>query len=109
MKVCISTCPTADADRLAEALVKDRLAACVNILGPIRSRYWWEGSIQNDEEALLIMKTRDDLVEPLMKRVKELHPYEVPEFLAMPVESGLPAYLHWVAAEANPGGHHEAP
>lgn len=109
MKVCVTTCPVSDADRLAEALVQARLAACVNILGSIRSRYWWEGTIQSDQEAMLIMKTRDDMVEPLMRHLEDLHPYEVPEFVVLPVEAGLPAYLHWVATETNPGGHHEAP
>lgn len=109
MKICLSSCPPADADRLAEALVQDRLAACVNIVGPVRSRYWWDGAIQNEEEALLIIKTRDDLVDRLMQRLKELHPYDVPEFLAIPIDSGFPPYLQWVATEANPGGHHDAP
>jgi periplasmic divalent cation tolerance protein len=99
MKVCISTCSTADADRLAEALVSERLAACVNLVGPIRSRYWWEGAVQDDEEMLLVIKTRDDLVPALMDRLKALHPYDVPEFLAMPVETVLPAYLAWVERE----------
>ncbi len=109
MKICISTCPPAEADRLAETLVQERLAACVNIAGPVSSRYWWEGAIQCDQEAVLIIKTRDDLVDRLMHRLGELHPYEVPEILAVPVESGSHAYLQWVATEANPGGHHDAP
>jgi len=99
MKICLSTCPPAEADRLAEALVQERVAACVNVLGPIRSRFWWDGAMQSDQESLLIAKTSDDKVETLIARLQELHPYDMPEILAIPVETGLAGYLAWVDAE----------
>lgn len=84
--------------KIAEELVNQRLAACVNILPHIRSLYVWEGKLCDDEEALLICKTRSSLFEErFLPTVKLLHPYEVPEIIALPITRGLPAYLEWVA------------
>jgi periplasmic divalent cation tolerance protein len=91
--------------QIATALVKQRLAACVNLLGPISSIYTWEGKIHDDEEVLLIAKSRSDLIEDrFFPAVQAIHPYQVPEIIAMPVGMGLPAYLEWVMREtgANP-------
>jgi periplasmic divalent cation tolerance protein len=86
--------------QIAAALVEQRLAACVNILGPINSIYTWEGKICDDEEMLLIAKSRTDLIASrLIPAVQAIHPYQVPEIIAVPVAGGLPSYLDWVMHE----------
>lgn len=84
---------------VADALLEPRLAACVQVLGPMTSRYWWEGKREESTEWLLLAKTRDDLVERVVQAVRAAHPYDVPEVLATPVEGGEPDYLRWVADE----------
>ena len=84
------------AGRIARAVVEEHLAACVNIVRGVRSVYEWKGRLEDDEELLLVIKTRRDRVEALRERLVALHPYEVPEFLALPVESGHPPYLAWL-------------
>ncbi len=84
------------AEQLAEALVAERLAACVNVLGPVASIYRWGGKVARDEEVLLLIKTTETGVAPLQTRVLELHPYDTPEFLAFEVGSGSAGYLDWV-------------
>jgi periplasmic divalent cation tolerance protein len=100
--VVLSTMPPAAADRIAEALVGERLVACVSLVGPVRSIYRWDGAVQKDEELLAVMKTTAARADALIARLSELHPYEVPEIVALPVAAGLPAYLAWVAAETTP-------
>ena len=90
-----------EADALAEALVSDRLVACVNVVGPIRSIYRWEGAIERAEERLLIAKTRRSLFERVSKRVHELHSYTTPEVIALPIEAGATNYLAWLAASTS--------
>jgi len=94
----------ATAERVGEALVRERLAACANVLPGITSLFWWGGELQRAEEALVVLKTPAERVEALFARAVELHPYEVPELLALPVEAGLPAYLEWVGREARLDG-----
>ena len=85
---------------IASALVEGKLAACVNMLGPIDSIYTWEGKICNEEEVLLIVKSQSSLFESqLIPAVKAVHPYEIPEIIALPVVMGLPSYLDWVLGE----------
>ena len=84
-------------ERLAATLVEERLAACVNILGPVASIYRWEGRVERDEEFLLFIKTTRAGIAPLQTRVLELHPYDTPEFLAFEVGAGSSGYLDWVA------------
>ena len=85
---------------IASALVEGKLAACVNILGPINSIYAWEGKICDDEEVLLMVKSRSGLFESqLIPAVKAIHPYEIPEIIALPVAMGLRSYLDWVLGE----------
>src|SRR5207245_1061165 len=92
-----TTLPNADkAADVARALVEERLAACANLLPAVRSIYRWEGKIQDDNEVLVLFKTRAENVERLKARILELHPYEVPEVLAVPIESGYQAYLEWL-------------
>ncbi len=81
---------------LARALVEERLAACGNVVPGIRSIYRWEGRVQDEGEALLVLKTARRRFPELLARVRALHPYEVPEILAIPVEEGNRAYLDWV-------------
>ena len=92
----------AAAERLAEALVEQRLAACVNILAPCRSVYRWKGAVQRDEEHPLLIKTTEERYPALEAAIRAAHPYELPEIVAVPIERGLPAYLDWVAAQTTP-------
>jgi len=87
------------AERLADTLVANNLAACVNILAPCRSVYRWKGAVQHDEEHPLLIKTTAERYGALEAALRAGHPYELPEIIAVPIERGLPAYLDWVAAE----------
>jgi periplasmic divalent cation tolerance protein len=98
----LSTVPESESSRIAETLVSERLVACVNAT-PVSSCYRWKGEICRDREELLVMKTRESLFPRVMERVKELHPYEVPEILAVPVWGGSGAYLEWVLGETTSG------
>ena len=89
----------AAAERIAELLVEQRLAACVNVLAPCRSVYRWKGALQRDEEHPMLIKTTAERYPALEQALRAAHPYELPEIVALPVERGLPAYLDWVAAE----------
>ena len=98
--ICFCTCPDADtAERLAEALVEERLAACVNILPGLRSVYRWQAEVERADETLLLIKTVRERFDALSARIKALHPHELPEVLAVEAAAGLPAYLRWVADE----------
>lgn len=101
------TAPSRETARqIARALLDKRLAACVNIISPINSLYTWEGQVQDDEEALLIVKSRADLFhQGLVPAVKALHPYEVPEIIALPVIAGLRSYLDWISEVTEAGLH----
>lgn len=92
----------ASAEKLADALVEARVAACVNILAPCRSVYRWKGALQRDEEHPVLAKSTADRYPALEALIRANHPYELPEIVAVPVERGLPAYLDWVAAETRP-------
>ena len=89
----------AAAERLADRVIGERLAACVNILAPCRSVYRWKGAVQHDEEHPLLIKTSAERYAALERALREGHPYELPEIIAVPIERGLPAYLDWVASE----------
>jgi periplasmic divalent cation tolerance protein len=92
----------AAAEKLADALIAQRLAACVNILAPCRSVYRWKGAVQHDEEHPVLIKTTPERYAELERAIRAAHPYELPEIVAVPIERGLPAYLDWVAAETSP-------
>src|SRR5690242_6413338 len=97
---CTCTCPDLpSAERLAEALVAERLAACVQLLPGLRSVYRWQGAVERADEVLVLIKTTRDRLEALAARVRALHSYELPELLAVEAAGGLPEYLDWVAAE----------
>ena len=89
----------ASAERLADQLIGQRLAACVNILAPCRSVYRWKDAVQHDEEHPMLIKTSAERYPALEQALRQGHPYELPEIIAVPIEQGLPAYLDWVAAE----------
>lgn len=98
-RVVLCTCPDQPvAEHIAATLVNQKLAACVNIISGIVSVYQWEGGVQRDSEWLLIIKTRSDLYLRLEARITELHPYTVPEVIALPLEQGARAYLDWIDA-----------
>jgi periplasmic divalent cation tolerance protein len=98
--VVLVTTPSAErAAEIARAVVGERLAACGNVVPGLRSIYRWEGKVQEDEEALLVLKTTRARFEALRDRVLALHPYEVPEVLALSVEAGSARYLAWIAGE----------
>ena len=88
-----------DALKTAKSVVSDRLAACANIFGDITSVYWWNGEIQEGQEVVLILKTHADLVDKLTAAIKELHSYECPCVVAMPIDGGNNAFLDWIADE----------
>ncbi|MBI4863170.1 MAG: divalent-cation tolerance protein CutA [Candidatus Riflebacteria bacterium] len=102
--VVLSTVGSADeAQRLATALVEERLVACGNAVGPITSTYRWKGKLCCEPEFLLILKTRRDRLGELVARLKSLHSYECPEILALPVEAGFKGYLSWLVENTTPG------
>jgi periplasmic divalent cation tolerance protein len=99
----LCTCPdAAAADRIATALVDERLAACVNRLAAVVSTYRWQGAVCRDEEILLLIKTTSERFDALRERIVALHPYELPEVIAVDIARGQPAYLDWIARETSP-------
>jgi periplasmic divalent cation tolerance protein len=86
----------AEAETIARALVEERLAACVNILSPIRSIYRWQGKVVDDREWLLVIKTQTERFAAVEAKVKALHSYQVPEVIALPIVAGAEGYLHWL-------------
>ena len=101
--VVLCTCPDlATAETLAKTLVEERLAACVNLLPGVTSVYRWEGSVEAAAEVLLVVKTSRRVLAALESRVAALHPYEVPEVVALDITAGLPAYLQWVDSCVTP-------
>ena len=103
VELALVTAPdTATAERIAHALVEERLAACVNLVPGLRSIYRWQGGVEDDTEVLLVVKTCSDRARALQERVLALHPYDVPEVLRVPVRGGSEAYLDWVRAESSP-------
>ena len=97
--VVFCTCPDqASAERIAATVVEERLAACVNMLPGLTSIYRWREQIQRDTELLLLLKTQGAVYPLLEARIHELHPYDVPEIIALPVRMGSSAYLDWIAA-----------
>ena len=94
--VVLVTCPPDKAQAIAVALVEERVAACVNVVPSLQSVYRWEGSVHNDGEALLIVKTAKDRFDALKQAVLKHHPYELPEVIALTVDQGHAPYLEWV-------------
>jgi periplasmic divalent cation tolerance protein len=103
--VVLCTVPNAEAgERIAGALVERRLAACVNVVAAVTSVYRWQGELAKDLEQLLIVKTRMDRFEALREAIVALHPYEVPEVVALEIAAGHEPYLRWLDESVAPGG-----
>jgi periplasmic divalent cation tolerance protein len=97
LQIVLCTVPDREsAERIATMLVTERLAACVNIVPGITSVYRWQEKIETDSELLLVIKTGQGVSETLQNRILHLHPYELPEIIAVPIEEGLPGYLDWL-------------
>lgn len=102
IKIVFSTINDEDqARRIASQLVQEHLAACVNLLSGVQSLYRWEGRVTRDQEILMLIKTQASQLEALTRRLTELHPYDVPECIAVAVESGFQPYLDWVKTETS--------
>ncbi len=91
-----------EARRIGKTLVEERLVACVNLIPGMSSIYWWNGALQEDQEAILIAKTRSDLVPAIVERVKATHSYDCPCVLALPIDAGNPGFLEWIQKETVP-------
>jgi periplasmic divalent cation tolerance protein len=100
--VMITTGSEEEAARIAEGLLEERLIACANLIGGIRSLYRWQGSVCDDSEILMLCKTERRLFSRLSEEVKSIHSYEVPEIIALPLVEGWPPYLEWVEQETTP-------
>src|SRR5581483_2582646 len=87
------------AQRIAETVVKNRLAACVHVSGPITSTYWWQGKMEVETEWVCAAKTRKNLYSRLEKAIREAHPYDEPEIVAVPIVEGSKSYLDWIVSE----------
>ena len=96
----ITTVPDADVGQIvAEKIIEERLAACVHLQAAGQSLYWWEGKIMQDQEHTLLIKTKDAAYSRLEKKIKEIHPYDVPEIIAIPIQKGSKEYLGWIDSE----------
>jgi len=102
VSVVLVTAPDAQTgSRLAREVVEARLAACVNLVAPVRSIYRWQGEVREDAEVLLVIKTGSGRCAELAQRIREIHPYDLPEVLALPASGGSPEYLDWVRQESS--------
>ena len=95
--------PAADGEAFGRRLVEEQLAACVNLLAAMQSVYRWEGAVAQETERQVVIKTWRDRVAALWNRVREVHPYEVPEFIVLPIVDGNEAYLRWIGDSTRPG------
>jgi len=96
--VIVTTASKQEAEKIVQRLLKERLIACANIIGPVSSFFRWSGKVEKAEEYLTFMKSRRDLLEKLAETVKALHSFEVPEILVLPVVGGSKAYLDWLGS-----------
>jgi periplasmic divalent cation tolerance protein len=96
MKLLFTTAPAQEADKIANALLEERLVACANFVKGVHSRYWWKGALEDSEETLILMKTTDELADLAVARIAALHSYDVPEAVVVDIESGWHAYMHWI-------------
>ncbi len=102
IQIMTATGSREEADAIAEALLAERLAACVQVWGPVTSRFWWEGKIDRAQEWLCLVKTRKTLWDRVEQCIRSHHGYATPEILALPVWAGARGYLAWLAAETAP-------
>ena len=95
--IVLNTCPDGEvAEKIAQHLVSQQLAACVNIIPGITSIYQWQGELQRDQELLLVVKTRNEVLPQVQQAIIEQHPYELPEVISVPINQGLTQYLNWI-------------
>ena len=99
IQVVTTTTRKAEAQAIARALVEQRLAACVQVLGPVTSTYWWEGKVETNHEWQIWIKTRRDLYEQIEQAIRQLHSYAVPEIVAIPIVAGSESFLAWIDDE----------
>jgi periplasmic divalent cation tolerance protein len=99
IQVVTTTESKEDAEKIARALVEERLAACVQLVGPIESTYWWKGSIETAQEWVCHIKTHESLYDELERAILAIHAYETPEIIAMSIVAGSNDYLEWLASE----------
>ena len=104
MQVVTTTADEKQAETLAQAVLEKRLAGCVQVSGPIESRYWWNGRIETATEYTVTIKTRRDLYKPLEKLLLELHPYDQPEIIATAIDDVSAGYLKWLAEQVKEAG-----
>jgi periplasmic divalent cation tolerance protein len=102
IQVITTTATQDEAEQIAWTLVEARLAACVQIIGPIMSLYRWKGQIEKDHEFQCWVKTRQDLFERVEKAIRTVHPYEIPEIIALPILDGSASYLQWLDESLEP-------
>ena len=99
MMIYVTASAPEEAARIGRALVESRLAACANVFPAMTSIYWWQDELQEDREVALILKTRQDLVDDVIAKIKEVHSYDCPCVVALPIKAGNPDFLDWIAAE----------
>jgi len=99
--VMVTTANQEEAMKIADQVVQSRLAACASTVPAVRSTYWWEGKVMNDQESLLLIKTTSDKFNSLEETIRKIHSYKVPEIIAIPVCQGFPPYLEWVHRETS--------
>lgn len=102
--VFITTAGAEEAQRIADMLLNERKAACINIVPKVSSRFWWQGKLESAEEVLLIVKTRASLLDEVVNLVKKHHSYDVPEVVALPIIGGNENYLEWLGKEVKQSG-----
>lgn len=101
VQVMTTTDREEEAAQLAQTLLQARLAACVQIVGPVASHYWWQGEIEQTAEWLCVIKTRDELLEDLVETLRREHSYDTPEITATPIVGGSDQYLDWIRQETS--------
>ncbi len=105
--VYVTTSSEMEATKIASTVISDRLAACANILGPVKSMYWWDGSVQTDQECSMLLKTRKDLFSRLEQKIRTLHSYDCPCIVALPLENGNASFLQWLSDQTLGGDEAE--
>jgi periplasmic divalent cation tolerance protein len=104
LRLILMTCPPDQAETILRKALDERLIACGNIVSGVRSHYWWQGAICSDDEALVVMETLADRLDEAMRRLAEIHPYEVPKLLAFPPIAAHGPYAAWAREVTRPGG-----
>ena len=99
--VYVMSADEAEAERIARAVVEERLAACANLLGMAKSVYWWDGKVCEGSEVALVLKTSNARKAELIERIRQLHSYDCPAIACLPIADGNPAFLEWIAAETS--------